>query len=245
MYGQGGGISAVIGAVLILGRKSFGPPEEFAIARIVETFIGLTCTIIGELLFQSTRASTLAKSQLSKSLGTLHDCISSMTLRASQASLLHKQKRLKMHVNELGTLIGEADVEPNFGFLPFHSACYSKLLVSLVKMVHLLHFCSYSIGFLEQESQKIDKASWKEDVQKLDGDVKLVKEMACSSIKCFNDAITTIKSLAILEKKLGRKTFNVFRDIECGNSAMGLWSNGRSFILTMLSAMVRTSIRAL
>ncbi|KAH9701163.1 p-hydroxybenzoic acid efflux pump subunit [Citrus sinensis] len=81
MYGQGGGISAVIGAVLILGRKSFGPPEEFAIARIVETFIGLTCTIIGELLFQSTRASTLAKSQLSKSLGTLHDCISSMTLR--------------------------------------------------------------------------------------------------------------------------------------------------------------------
>ncbi|KAK9186123.1 hypothetical protein WN943_026485 [Citrus x changshan-huyou] len=174
MYGQGGGISAVIGAVLILGRKSFGPPEEFAIARIVETFIGLTCTIIGELLFQSTRASTLAKSQLSKSLGTLHDCISSMTLRASQASLIHKQKRLKMHVNELGTFIGEADVEPNFGFLPFHSACYSKLLVSLVKMVHLLHFCSYSIGFLEQESQKIDKASWKEDVQKLDGDVKLV-----------------------------------------------------------------------
>lgn len=167
MYGQGGGISAVIGAVLILGRKSFGPPEEFAIARIVETFIGLTCTIIGELLFQSTRASTLAKSQLSKSLGTLHDCISSMTLRASQASLIHKQKRLKMHVNELGTLIGEADVEPNFGFLPFHSACYSKLLV-------FLHFCSYSIGFLEQESQKIDKASWKEDVQKLDGDVKLV-----------------------------------------------------------------------
>lgn len=119
MYGQGGGISAVIGAVLILGRKSFGPPEEFAIARIVETFIGLTCTIIGELLFQSTRASTLAKSQLSKSLGTLHDCISSMTLRASQASLLHKQKRLKMHVNELGTLIGEADVEPNFGFFAF------------------------------------------------------------------------------------------------------------------------------
>ncbi|KDO36970.1 hypothetical protein CISIN_1g006621mg [Citrus sinensis] len=208
MYGQGGGISAVIGAVLILGRKSLGPPEEFAIARIVETFIGLTCTIIGELLFQSTRASTLAKSQLSKSLGTLHDCISSMTLRASQASLLHKQKRLKMHVNELGTLIGEADVEPNFGFLPFHSACYSKLLVSLVKMVHLLHFCSYSIGFLEQESQKIDKASWKEDVQKLDGDVKLVKEMACSSIKCFNDDITTIKSLAILEKELERKKIN-------------------------------------
>lgn len=69
--------------------------------------------------------------------------------------------------------------------------------------------------------------------------------MACSSIKCFNDAITTIKSLAILEKELERKTFNVFRDIECGNSAMGLWSNERNFILTMLSAIVRASIRAL
>lgn len=58
--------------------------------------------------------------------------------------------------------------------------------------------------------KKIDKASWKEDVQKLDGDVKLVKEMACSSIKCFNDAITTIKSLAILEKELERKTLTYF-----------------------------------
>lgn len=123
-----------------------------------------------------------------------------------------------MHVNELGTFIGEADAEPNFAFLPFHSACYSKLLVSLVKMVHLLHFCSHSIGFLEQESQKFDKASWKEDVQKLDCDIKLVEEMVCSSIKCFNDAITMIKSLAILEKELEKKFFNIFHDIECGNS---------------------------
>ncbi|KAJ4725849.1 p-hydroxybenzoic acid efflux pump subunit aaeB [Melia azedarach] len=215
VYGQAGGISAIIGAVLLLGRKNFGQPKEFAIARMVETFIGLSCSIMVDLLFQPTRASTLVKTQLSKSLGILHDCISSISLQAGQANLLDNQKRLKMHVNELEKFIGESEVEPNFWFLPFHGACYRKLLASLTKMVDLLLFCVYSVGFLEQESRSKTEASWKEDVYKLDDDIKLLKEMVCSSIKCFKE-FTMIKSLAILEKELEKK--NVSSDIELGNS---------------------------
>ncbi|KAK4375136.1 hypothetical protein RND71_005813 [Anisodus tanguticus] len=79
IYGQAGGLSAIIGAVLILGRKGFGPPSEFAIARITETFIGLSCSIMMEILLQPTRASTLAKFQLSKNFEILHECIGSIS----------------------------------------------------------------------------------------------------------------------------------------------------------------------
>ncbi|KAJ4725848.1 p-hydroxybenzoic acid efflux pump subunit aaeB [Melia azedarach] len=214
MYGQAGGISAVIGAVLILGRKNFGAPKEFAIARIVETFIGLSCSIMVDLLFLPTRACTLAKVQLSKSLAMLHDCIGSMSLQFNQANLLQNQKKLKMYVNELGKFIGEAEVEPNFWFLPFNSACYSKLLGSLTKMVDLLHFSAHSLGFLDQQSQKIG-APWKEELHKLNGDLELLKEKVGSSIKCFQK-VTMVKSLPRLEKELKQK--NISCDLEMGKS---------------------------
>ncbi|KAK2643134.1 hypothetical protein Ddye_024897 [Dipteronia dyeriana] len=211
MYGPAGGISAVIGAVLILGRKNFGPPSEFAIVRIVETFIGLSCSIMVDLMFQPTRASTLAKTQLSKTLGTLHDCIVSISIDHRENNLVENQKRLKMQVNELGRFIGEAEVEPNFWFLPFHSDCHSKLLVSLTKMVDLLLFSAHAVGLLEQQSpNKIEASS------KIDSDLEHVKEIVGSSIKCFEE-VTMIKSLAILEKELEKK--NISYDVELGKSS--------------------------
>ncbi|XVF05535.1 hypothetical protein REPUB_Repub05bG0180500 [Reevesia pubescens] len=214
MYGQAGGISAVIGAVLILGRKNFGPPSEFAVARIIETFIGLSCSIVVELIFQPTRASNLAKIELSKSLETLHECIGSVSLQITEANLVKNQKKLKIRVNQLGKFIGEAEVEPNFWFLPFHSACYGKLLGSLSKMVDLLLFGAHAIRFLEQESQKLE-TSWKETVNKLDGDLNLFKESVGSLIKCL-EKISLIKSLPILDKELEKN--NTSYDLEMGKS---------------------------
>ncbi|KAL4302744.1 hypothetical protein GQ457_10G010750 [Hibiscus cannabinus] len=212
MYGQAGGISAVIGAVLILGRKNFGPPSDFAIARIIETFIGLSCSIAVELLFQPKRASTLAKIELSKSLEILHECISSVSLEPGEASHAENQKKLKSHVSQLGKFIGEAEVEPNFWFLPFHSACYGKLLGSLSKVVDLLLFGAHAIGFLERESQKFD-TSWKASVNKLDGDLKLFKESVGSLIKYLGQ-ITSIKSIPGLDKELEKS--NISYDLEKG-----------------------------
>ncbi|XVE79612.1 hypothetical protein DITRI_Ditri14bG0072300 [Diplodiscus trichospermus] len=214
MYGQAGGISAVVGAVLILGRKNFGPPSEFAIARIVETFIGLSCSIVVELLFQPSRASTLAKIELSKSLETLHECIGLVSLQVSEANLVENQNKLKINVNQLGKFIGEAEVEPNFWFLPFHNACYGKLLGSLSKMVDLLLFGAHAIASLEQESTKLE-TSWKETVNNLDDDLKLFKEPIGSSIQ-YLGKISLIKSLPKLDKELEKN--NISHDLEMGKS---------------------------
>ncbi|KAJ6742122.1 F3L24.34 PROTEIN [Salix viminalis] len=79
MYGQAGGISAVTGALLILGRKNYGPPNEFAAARLVEACIGLICFIMVEILWRPARAATLAKTELAGSLSALRDCINDIS----------------------------------------------------------------------------------------------------------------------------------------------------------------------
>lgn len=207
MYGQAGGLSAIIGAVLILGRKGFGPPSEFAMARITETFIGLSCSIIVEILLQPTRATTLAKLQLSKSFGILNESISSISF-ASLGNLVESQNKLKLHILEMGKFIVEAEAEPNFWFVPFNAVCYRKLLGSLSKMLDYLHFGSQALIILEQKSGgSIDN--------KLDGDIKLFKDFVGSSMKCFED-VSLVKSLAILEKEFEKKKLSV--DVELGTS---------------------------
>ncbi|KAF8402872.1 hypothetical protein HHK36_010964 [Tetracentron sinense] len=215
MYGQAGGISAVIGALLILGRQNYGPPSEFAMARITETFIGLSCSIMVEIILQPTRASTLAKVQLSQSLGTLHDCINSIVPRAiCLLPLKENQKKLKTNVSELAKFIEEAKVEPNFWFLPFHCACYTKLLGSLSKMVDLLLFGALAMGLLVQESQRLGVA-WKELQAHLDRDMECFKKSILSPIKSFGE-VTLLKSLAVLEKEIQNK--NISYDLELGKS---------------------------
>lgn len=64
-------------------------------------------------------------------------------------------------------------------FLPLHSAAYSRLLVSLSKMADLLVHVAHALRFLEQETSK-PEASWKDAVDKVDGDLKPFKEMLAS-----------------------------------------------------------------
>nr|GMD24278.1 uncharacterized protein LOC109193187 [Ipomoea batatas]GMD67134.1 uncharacterized protein LOC109193187 [Ipomoea batatas] len=147
MYGPAGGISACIGAVLILGRKGFGPPSAFAMTRIMQTFIGLTCSIL------------------------------------------------------LGKFIGEAEVEPNFWFLPFHSACYGKLMWSLSKAVEYLYFVAQALRFLEQESAT--RPLWKES---MDSDhLSLFRDYVGPSIKSFEEIISLVGSVSVLDKEFEKK----------------------------------------
>ncbi|KAK3442156.1 hypothetical protein EUGRSUZ_B02385 [Eucalyptus grandis] len=222
MYGQAGGISAVIGALLILGRKNFGPPSEFAIARIVETFIGFSCLVAVELLMQPTRASSLAKRQLTDCFMALRECIATVTTlggldNTKMSNLEEKQKRVKMSVLELGKFIEEANVEPNFWFVPFHSACYSRLLGSLSKMADLLYFCGLARKFLEQELSALEAAaaSSEEALDKLHSDLELYRDLASSSLKCFEE-INSIKSVSLLEKQL--QETSVSCDLELGKA---------------------------
>ncbi|XP_019199579.1 PREDICTED: uncharacterized protein LOC109193187 [Ipomoea nil] len=202
MYGPAGGISACIGAVLILGREGFGPPREFAMARIMETFIGLACSITVELLFRPTRASSLAKIQLSKSLQLLNQCIISIDYSSNNQSKLEEtQKILKSSVTQLGKFIGEAEVEPNFWFLPFHSACYGKLMGSLSKVVEYLHFVAQALRFLEQESALMGR---------LDSDhLSLFRDHVGPSIKSFEEIISLVGSVSVLDKEFEKKKSSI------------------------------------
>ncbi|XP_055835325.1 uncharacterized protein LOC129903837 [Solanum dulcamara] len=211
MYGQAGGISAVIGAVLILGRKGFGPPSEFAIARITETFIGLSCSVMVEILFHPTRASTLAKIQLSNTFKILHECIDSITFSSSNKNNLEEiQKNLKFQVNELGKFIEEAEAEPNFWFLPFNSGCYGKVMVSLSKMVEYLLFGSQALRSLQQHSTS--SVDW----NNLDADLMLFKDLIGTSTKYFEE-VSLVKSLEVLDKKFEKKKMSM--DLELGKSS--------------------------
>ncbi|XP_074267856.1 uncharacterized protein LOC141591438 [Silene latifolia] len=208
MYGQAGAVSAAIGAVLILGRKNFGPPSDFAVTRIVETFIGLSCSIIVELVLHPTRAASLAKLQLSKSLSTLKESLSSIDLVAmSKAELLNRANTLKRDLSELHKYISEAEDEPSFWFIPFNSTSYKKILYSLVNMGDTLIFIAHALGLLEEQFGKLEvmgSNSSKDVLDKINGDVKLVGKKTSFSMKCLGE-ITSIKSLVVLEKDLAKK----------------------------------------
>ncbi|GKV30018.1 hypothetical protein SLEP1_g38886 [Rubroshorea leprosula] len=191
MYGQVGGISAVIGALLILGRTNYGTPTEFGIDRITEATIGILCLIMVELLLQRVRAATLAKTELSRCLGLLQNCIEGIVLCT------------------------EAELEPNFWFKPFHSSCYHKLLGSLSKMADILLLLAYQIEFLSQESPRIGDAR-KELEQQINNDIEFFVKKVVTWLKCL-DGVLEIKSQASLEKGMQSRTISL--DIESGKPA--------------------------
>ncbi|KAL1192310.1 hypothetical protein V5N11_000731 [Cardamine amara subsp. amara] len=184
MYGQAGGISAAIGAVLILGRKDFGPPSEFAIERIIETFIGLSCSIMVELIFQPTRAANVAKLELSRSFHALYECATLFRAKASKAEIMESQKKLRSHLSEFKKFTEEAHAEPNFWFSPFNFSCYEKLFKSLSKMADLLQFSGYAIGFLGEQGRS-KSPQCKEILSNVDKDLKSLTESICLIAKSF------------------------------------------------------------
>lgn len=221
MYGQAGGVSAVIGALLILGRKNFGPPHEFAITRLTEAFIGLSCLIIVELVLQRARTTTLARSQLFRTLGALQECIQHVGFPLPQkdmpgyqnlVALTEKQKTLQMQVNDLEEISKYASMEPDFWYLPFPTTCYNKLQATLSKMVDLLQYVAYISEILPQLSERCG-AAWRELQEPIIGDLQLFKEDVSSSLK-YLEKITMVKSLAFFEKQL--QEGKIFHDLEAG-----------------------------
>lgn len=215
MYGQAGGISAIIGAVLILGRKNFGAPSDFAIARIMETFIGLSCSIAVDVILNPIRASTLARGQVSKTLRALHDCLALFGLGEEKDALESTLNKVGTNLNGLSKNIGEAEVEPNFWFMPFNSCCYSKLFGSLSNMVDLLRFGAIALQNLES----LKACNSKETVADLDDDLNLFKDLASTAIKCF-EQVVSVKSLVLLDQKL--EADGVKHDVELGRKSFGL-----------------------
>ncbi|CAF1863738.1 unnamed protein product [Brassica oleracea var. botrytis] len=215
MYGQAGGISAAIGAVLILGRKNFGQPRDFAIDRIIETFIGLACSIMVELILQPTRAANVAKLELSRSFHALYGCASLFGAKASKGEIMESQKKLRNHLNLLKKFTEEAQAEPSFWFTPFNASCYEKLFKSLSKLADLLQFSGYAIGFLDEQG-RWKSPQCKEILSDIDNDLKSLTQSISLLAKSFEE-ITLLKSLDALEKAL-TKNGNTSWDIELGKT---------------------------
>ncbi|XP_050225008.1 uncharacterized protein LOC126674573 [Mercurialis annua] len=220
MYGQAGGISAVIGALLILGRKNYSSPSEFAIARITEACIGLICFVMVEILFQPARAATLAKTQLTCCLKALQYCIRDIVHFAGSKSmctsvppaLRGKLKKLKFHISRMEKFFAEAALEPNFWFLPFQTSSYEKLLRSLQKMQDLLLYAADTVEILSELAEKLE-LNWKELGEHLKDDLDHFQAKAYTSLRCPQEVIY-FKSLAVLENKWQKKTMT--QDIESG-----------------------------
>lgn len=204
MYGYAGGLSAFIAAVIILGRKDVDPPSEFAIVRITETFIGIGCYILVELMLQPRRASTLARKELVVGICSLRDFTSSLISAQTREGCVHsyalallelkeKEKKLKDHIYHLKNYIEEAKVEPDFWFLPFPATTYSKLLNSYCKIADLLHFAMLSHEYIIESCARNDIS-----VERIYGfigdDLQAFESRVSEAFQCFAE-ILRVKSL--------------------------------------------------
>ncbi|XP_022978044.1 uncharacterized protein LOC111478146 isoform X2 [Cucurbita maxima] len=199
MYGQSGGIASALGALLVLGRKNYGIPSEFANARIIEACIGLLCYLTVEVVFNPTRAATLTKTEFSTTLEILQDCIKRVILiphkNSSESSstlipLIEQHKNLKFHVSQLEKFIIEAGFEPNFWTTPFQATCYDNLVKSLQKSVDILQFLRHEMRSLSLE---LNSSNLSEDMEAFS------KKVGCS-LK-FMEKVSLIKSLKELQSK--------------------------------------------
>ncbi|XP_022949904.1 uncharacterized protein LOC111453160 [Cucurbita moschata] len=199
MYGQSGGIASALGALLVLGRKNYGIPSEFANARIIEACIGLLCYLTVEVVFNPTRAATLTKTEFSTTLEILQDCIKRVILIPHKNSyessstlipLIEQHKNLKSHVSQLEKFIIEAEFEPNFWTTPFQASCYDNLVKSLQKSVDILQFLVHEMSSLSLE---LNSSNLSEDMEAFS------KKVGCS-LK-FMEKVSLIKSLKELQSK--------------------------------------------
>ncbi|KAK6146932.1 hypothetical protein DH2020_017844 [Rehmannia glutinosa] len=178
MYGQTGGVTAAIGALLILGRNNYTNPNEFAIGRLTSVFIGLSCFVVVELLLQPIRAATLAKRHVFMTLLSFKDCLNETRFYYSGRKIqtISKFRELREKERQLESLVKDADSEPDFWYLPFNTSCYNKMVKSLSNVVNMLYFVVYNLEQLSetQESGTVGKEFQKQlsyELEELQGTV--------------------------------------------------------------------------
>ncbi|CAM0145726.1 unnamed protein product [Urochloa decumbens] len=139
-YGPAGGIAAALSGIIIMGRRYEEPPMAFTVSRLIETFIGIACAVMADILFQPrARPSLMARGQLTRCITTMlllanDDDVGRGPLSQSQSQqVLASLALLRRHA-------AEAASEPSYLWLPpFPEACYDDIQGSLGRMAQLLH----------------------------------------------------------------------------------------------------------
>ncbi|KAL9252434.1 hypothetical protein AKJ16_DCAP13527 [Drosera capensis] len=203
MYGEAGSISAVVAALLLLGRAGYGTPTEFAIARSAEACIGLFCFVLVEVLLQPERATSLSKEQLSRCFGTINQfmgiivtlCLSHMKLDSAvpEPSVQEEKVKLKAEINQLRVFVEEAKAEPNFWFVPFQGDSYNSLHRSITKIADMLFFIASAVELLNQEMQKSGEG-WRDNQEQISIDIELFKNKISTCMEYLEEATSTDRS---------------------------------------------------
>ncbi|KAF8650660.1 hypothetical protein HU200_063812 [Digitaria exilis] len=154
-YGPAGGVAAAVSAIIIMGRRYDEPPMAFTMARLVETFIGISCAVVADVLFQpGARPSVKAREQLTRCIATLARCFTTSVVDDPPPPELLLQQQLAL----LGKSVAEADSEPTYLWLPpFPAACYEKIQDSLGRMAQLLqlyHQAARLVSCLQVHEQR-------------------------------------------------------------------------------------------
>ncbi|XP_024980995.1 uncharacterized protein LOC112517856 [Cynara cardunculus var. scolymus] len=218
MFGESGGIAAVIGALLILGRKNYGEPKEFAIARITEVSIGLFFFVLLEILLKPVRPATMVKRQLSRCLETVDECLHRIATRKENGapifpSLKENLKKLKSDIDQLKNLSQDAKSEPGFWFLPFRASCYDNLQKSFTQMVDLMQIMIYNMEFIVNLSESSD-GSYRELQEHIYGDLMMMKENTSLRLKRLQK-ISLVKCIDTFDRQLQER--EGFLDLESAN----------------------------
>ncbi|KAL4558527.1 hypothetical protein LXL04_036728 [Taraxacum kok-saghyz] len=221
MFGESGGISAVIGALLILGRKNYGPTKDFAIARLTEVSIGLLCMVVIDIILEPVRASTLVKRQVAKCFGLLDDCFKTIS---GLNFLLVKEniKNLKSDIKTLKNLCRDAKLEPSFFFLSFRGDCYDRVERSFTKMVDLMQIMIYNMEFLVS-SDSDESRNQKEVQEHINRSLEMLKEtgikrlqniMSVKSIESFKRQLQEQEGFLDLESAIPIPTESATKDVD-------------------------------
>lgn len=89
---------------MILGRKNYGPHNEFAIIRLTDTFIGLSCFIVVQFILYPKQAANLARNQLHCALNILKECMNQIVQKQELQGLMKKLRKLKSNIQDLKKL---------------------------------------------------------------------------------------------------------------------------------------------
>lgn len=211
-YGPAGGVAAALSVVIIMGRRYDEPPMAFTIARLVETFIGISCVVLADLVFQpGARPSVQAREQLARCIAALAAC--SRLVVAEPAASSELLKRVQQELALLRKHAAEAGSEPTYLWLPpFPAACYETIQGSLGRMAQLLQ--------LYHQARRYMSVSLSQQQVDVDDDINTIQHRRFSNLASTSLG-HCLHMLAAAEGKEANKKpkGQVVVDLEAGTAA--------------------------
>ncbi|EFJ31133.1 hypothetical protein SELMODRAFT_409072 [Selaginella moellendorffii] len=165
-YGPLGNVSALIGAIFLVGHRKRVPLDSLAMLRLTQSFIGIAAFVVVEYLVFPRKVSVLAKSTLAAGLAALERCAKTVVsagvdvarccCERCQGSALEELGQARQEASsiaqKLGVLVQEAALEPCWTD-PFQEKAYAKILSSHARILDLLQALVMSI--LELRSRRL------------------------------------------------------------------------------------------